>query len=369
MQSIATQMALPRLLPADSLAVVQAVLQTTPLPAHLLQTIVSKAAGNPFFLEELAWAMLEQRSSPVVPGIPDTIQAVLAARIDRLPPEEKRLLQTAAVIGPEVPIALLQALGELSEETIQQSLRHLQTAEFLYETSLFPERVYTFKHALTHEVAYGELLQERRRVLHARIAQTLLEHFPETAETRPELLAHHYTAAGVHAPAMRYWEKAGQRANERSAYVEAIDHFTKGLEMLHTLLDTPERAQYELQLQLALGDALTATRGYAVPEVGYAYTRAWALCQRLPETPQRFVALFNLWRFYNIRAELQTDRELAEQLVTLAQSQHDPLHLMQAHFALGETLFRLGHFAAAYDHLTQSLTLAPEPPVTRLGQR
>ncbi len=191
-------MALPRLLPEDSLAVVHAVLQTTPLAEHVLQAIVAKAAGNPFFLEELAWAMLEQRSSPAVPGIPDTIQAVLAARIDRLPPEEKRLLQTAAVIGPEVPIALLQVLGELSEETLQQGLRHLQTAEFLYETSLFPERVYTFKHALTHEVAYGGLLQERRRVLHARIAQALLERFPETAETRPELLAHHYTAAGVH---------------------------------------------------------------------------------------------------------------------------------------------------------------------------
>ena len=128
--------------------------------------------------------------------------------------------------------------------------------------------------------------------------------------------------------------------------------------MLHTLRDTPERAQYELQLQLALGDALTATRGYAVPEVGHAYTRAWTLCQQLPETSQRFVALFNLWRFYNIRAELRIDRELAEQLVTFAQSQGDPLHLMQAHFALGETLFRLGHLAAAYDHLTQSLTVA-----------
>ena len=244
-----------------------------------------------------------------MPGIPDTIQAVLAARIDRLPPEEKRLLQTAAVMGPEVPIALLQVLGELSEETLQQGLRHLQTAEFLYETSLFPERVYTFKHALTHEVAYGGLLQERRRVLHARIAQALLERFPETAETRPELLAHHYTAAGVHDQAIQYWERAGQRANERSAYVEAIDHFTKGLEMLHTLRDTPERAQYELQLQLALGDALTATRGYAVPEVGHAYTRAWTLCQQLPATSQRFVALFNLWRFYNIRAELQINPE------------------------------------------------------------
>ena len=116
---------------------------------------------------------MEQSPHPAVPGIPDTIQAVLAARIDRLPPEEKRLLQTAAVIGTEVPVPLLQAIAELPEEALHSGLAHLQAAEFLYETRLFPELVYTFKHALTHEVAYGSLLQERRRALHARIVEAL----------------------------------------------------------------------------------------------------------------------------------------------------------------------------------------------------
>src|SRR5206468_11320509 len=134
---------------------------------------------------------------------------VLAARIDRLPPEEKRLLQTAAVMGPEVPIALLQALGELSEETLQQGLRHLQTAEFLYETNLFPERVYTFKHALTHEVAYGSLLHERRRALHARIVEALEALASDRRDDQVERLAHHALRGEVWEKALTYGRQAG----------------------------------------------------------------------------------------------------------------------------------------------------------------
>ena len=172
-QSVATQMALPPLRPEDSRTVVQAVLQSTPLPEALLQTIITKAAGNPFFLEELAWAVREQRSHPAALGLPDTVQSVLAARLDHLPPVEKRLLQTAAVIGTEVAVPLLQAIAELPAEAVSQGLVHLQAAEFLYETRLFPEWVYTFKHALTHEVAYRSMLHERQRALHSRIVAVL----------------------------------------------------------------------------------------------------------------------------------------------------------------------------------------------------
>ena len=142
-------------------------------PAHQHQAIVARAAGNPFFLEELTWTAVAHGDHASPLPLPDTIQAVLAARLDRLPPEAKRLLHTAAVIGPEVPVPLLQAIAELPEAALHRGLAHLQAAEFLYETRLFPERVYTFKHALTHEVAYGSLLQERRRVLHARIVEAL----------------------------------------------------------------------------------------------------------------------------------------------------------------------------------------------------
>jgi predicted ATPase/class 3 adenylate cyclase len=356
-QAVVTQVALPRLLPEDSRVVVQSVLPTPSLPASLLQTIVATAAGNPFFLEELAWAVRERAPQTALPGIPDTIQAVLAARMDRLPPSEKRLLQTAAVIGTEVAVPLLQALGELSEEAIQQGLRHLQAMEFLYETSLFLEQVYTFKHVLTHEVAYGGLLQERRRGLHARIAQALLERFPETAETRPELLAQHYTAAGVHDQAIRYWEKAGQRANERSAYREAISHLTTALDLLVTLPESRARSQQELGVQMALGMALKATKGTVAPEVEQTYARARTLCEQVGEPPQLFRVLWGLWSVHRLRGEAQTARTHGEDLLRLARRLHDPDLLLEAHHALWTTLFYSGELAAIRPHLAQGLRL------------
>ena len=158
-----TQIALPPLRGPDSRTVVQSVLGAVSLPEARLQAMEAQAGGNPFFLEELAWEAVEQDDRGMPGTVPETVHAVLAARMDRLPPEAKRLLQMAAVIGPEVPVPLLKSLAELSEATLYRSLSHLQAAEFLYETCLFPEPLYSFKHALTHEVAYGSLLQERRR--------------------------------------------------------------------------------------------------------------------------------------------------------------------------------------------------------------
>ena len=180
-----TQVRLDPLPPASAEALLQALLGDDPSLEPLKRLLIARTEGNPFFLEESVRALVETGVLVGVPGayrlaqalptiqVPATVQAVLAARIDRLPPEEKRLLQTAAVIGTEVPFALLQAIAELPEEALHRGLAHLQAAEFLYETRLFPERDFTFKHALTHEVAYGSLLQERRRVLHARIVEAL----------------------------------------------------------------------------------------------------------------------------------------------------------------------------------------------------
>ena len=189
-------------------------------------------------------------------AVPATVQAVLAARIDRLPPDAKRLLQTAAVIGTEVPFPLLQTVADMAPETLHRSLAQLQGAEFLYETHLFPERVHTFKHALTQNVAYQSLLTSTRQQVHRQIAQALETRFPETAETQPELLAHHYTEAALYEPAVAYWQRAGQRALARSAYLEAINHVTTGIELLKTLPETPERTQQALTLHIALGAAL-----------------------------------------------------------------------------------------------------------------
>src|SRR5262249_41855357 len=152
---------------------------------------------------------------------------------------------------------------------------------------------------------------------------------PEITEIQPELVAHHYTAAGLIERALPYWQQAGERATQRSAYVEAIGHLTTGLELLKTLPDTPERVQHELTLQIALGSALIATKGYGVPEVGYAYTRARELCRQIGETPQLFPALLGLSVFHMVRAEYQTARELGEQCLSLAQRAQDPALLIE----------------------------------------
>ena len=172
-KSYATQLALPPLGPADSRRVVQAVLDPAPVPEPLMQGLLTKAAGNPLFLEELAWTVREHGHLQLPPEVPETIRAVLAARIDRLPPEAKQVLQTAAVIGTEVPLPLLQAIAAVPEATLHRSLAHLHAAEFLAETRLFPTPTWTFKHALIHEVAYSSLLQAGRRMLHARIVEAI----------------------------------------------------------------------------------------------------------------------------------------------------------------------------------------------------
>jgi tetratricopeptide (TPR) repeat protein len=255
-QSVATQLALPHLLPEDSRAVVQSVLQTTLLPEPLLQAIVTKAAGNPFFLEELTWAVIEQSPHPAVPGIPDTIQAVLAARIDRLPPEEKHLLQTAAVIGPEIAMLLLQAIAEIPAEALHRSLAHLQVAEFLYETRLFPDLVYTFKHALTHEVAYGSLLQERRRALHAQIVEVLETLYPARLAEQVERLAHHALRGEVWDKALMYCRQAGEKAMARSAHREAVVYYEQALDALQHLPTQHDTRAQAIDLRLALRSAL-----------------------------------------------------------------------------------------------------------------
>jgi predicted ATPase len=297
--------------------------------------------------------------------VPGTVQAMLAARIDRLPPEEKQLFQAAAVIGTEVPLPLLEAIAELPEAALHRGLAHLQAAEFLYETRLFPERAYTFKHALTQQVAYQSLLMITRQRYHARLARELEARFPETVETQPELLAYHCTEAGLAAQAIEYWQRAGERSTARSAYVEAVAHLTKGLEVLQMLPDTPERAQHELDMQLALGQALAVTKGAGAPEVGHAFARARELCRQVEDTPQLLRVLGGLAVFYRQRVELQTARELLEQCLALAQRQHDAARIIEIHAEMGLLLYYLGELVSAHTHLEQVLALSgPQPDRT-----
>jgi len=269
-----TQLRLDPLPPASADAFLQALLGDDPSLAPLKQLLIARTAGNPFFLEESVRTFVETGVLVREPGayrlaqalptiqVPAMVQAVLAARIDRLPPEEKRLLQTAAVIGTEVPLPLLQALAELPEADLHSGLTHLQAAEFLYETRLFPEYAYTFKHALTHEVAYGSLLQERRRGLHARIVEALERLAAERLAERVDLLAHHAFRGELWDKALAYYRHAGTRAAGCSAYREAVTYFQQALTAWAQLPESRERLAQGIDLQLDLRQAFFALGAY-----------------------------------------------------------------------------------------------------------
>src|SRR5262249_4293165 len=265
--------------------------------------------------------------------------------------------QVAAVIGAEVPGPLLQAVLGWPEAAVQESLTHLQATELLYETRLVPTPVYTFKHVLTQAAAAQALLPRARQALHEQIAQVLEARFPETLETQSELLAYHYTEAGLPAHAVPYWQRAGQQALQRSANLEAVQHLTTGLGLLATLPDTPARAQQELDLRIALGPALMATKGYAAPEVEQIYARARELCRQAGDTPQLFPTLRGLCWLYLTRGGLSPARELGEQMLRLAQHVQDPAFLLEAYRALGAILFWHGEFVASRTHLEQGIAL------------
>jgi predicted ATPase len=251
----------------------------------------------------------------------------------------------------------LQAVSPLNEGTLQQALARLIEAELLYQRGVPPQATYVFKHALIQEAAYQSLLKSTRQRHHQQVARVLEERFPATAEVEPELLAHHYTEAGLLARALPYWQRAGERALQRSAYVEAISHLTKGLEALKPLPDTSQRARQELNLQIALGQALTTTKGQAAAEVGQAYGRARELCQQVQNTGQLVQVLYGLWVFHTVRAEFHTVVDLSEELLALARSVHDPLYLIGTHWAVGSARFFLGQFPSAREHLDQSFAL------------
>jgi predicted ATPase len=341
----------------------------------LKRIILAKTEGNPFFMEEIVQELVEQgvlvrdpsvgaglRPTPTAkPGtdlhIPTTVQGVLAARIDRLPAEEKALLQTLAVIGKEFSLSLLKKVVEQPEEELYRLLSHLQAGEFIYEQPAFPEVEYTFKHALTQEVAHNSVLLERRRVLHERTARAIEEIFQARLEDHFGELAHHYSRSDNAPKAIEYLQLAGQQAVQRSANAEAINHFITALKLLKTLTDTPERVRQELALQIALGAPLSAAKGYGASEVEKVYARARELCQQVGETPQLFPVLWGLLLFFHARAEFETARELGEQLMHLAQRAQDSALLLEAHFLSGATLFTLGEIVLAREHFEQGIAL------------
>ena len=353
------------------------------LPAEVVQHIVAKTDGVPLYVEELTKMLLaspllrEEAAQYVLTGplravaIPDTLQDALMARLDQLN-MAKEVAQLGAVLGREFAYDLLQAIAPQDEDTLQTGLAQLVAAELLYQRGRPPRARYMFKHALIQDAAYASLLKSTRQQVHQQLAQVFEARFPALVETQPELVAQHYTAAGCTEQAVVYWQRAGQQASDRSAHLEALSHVTTGIELLKSLPETPEHTQQALALHIALGAALQVTKGYGAPEVEHAYTQARAWCQQVGETPELVPVLFGLWRFYGVRSQLHTARELGEILLRLAQRAHDSALAVIAHYALGTTWWWLGALPTARQHLEEGIALyTPEQRrelVFRMGQ-
>jgi class 3 adenylate cyclase/tetratricopeptide (TPR) repeat protein len=352
-----TQITLDRLSARNVRTMVEVVAAGKSLSDATIAVVVERTSGVPLFVEELTRAVLESADTRLTARqIPVTLHDSLMARLDQLGPA-KEVAQVGAVIGGAFSYELLHAVYPIAEENLQSALRNVANAELIFVRGIPPDSTYQFKHALIRDTAYEALLRSRRRELHQRLAQILVERFPESATSAPELLAHHCTEGGLVAQAVRYWRRAGRRATERSANAEAITQLSKGLELVKSLPATSERLMEEVKLQIALLTPLIATKGYTAPEVEKACNRALQQCQQLGEAPQLFTVLGGLNSIYYNRGELEISLELARRMLRLAESRGDPVLLLWGHYALGFTLASQGAFKAARGHLEQSIAL------------
>jgi class 3 adenylate cyclase/tetratricopeptide (TPR) repeat protein len=350
--------------------------------AALRRMIAERTEGNPFFIEEMVQALFDDgtlaRNGAVrlvralaEIRVPATVQGIVASRIDRLPADEKELLQTLAVIGREFPRGLITRMVGKSDSELDRMLSALQLAEFIYEQPAFPEAEYIFKHALTLEVAYKTLLLERRKQLHESVAAAIEALYPERLEDHLSDLAHHYGQSGNARNAVKYRHLAGRQAAARMAYNEAIGHFTAALELFGGLPENEERDRQELTLQVDLGPYLIATKGPAAEEVVMVFTRARSLCEKLREQVQLFWVTYALQFFHMLRLELREARELGERQIELAERSQNLAMRMAAYAAMAEVLSDLGEFSAAHDLCAKGLALdyIPETfPFVEIGE-
>jgi predicted ATPase len=333
----------------------------------LAHVIHQRTEGNPLFMVNVVEYLAAQGGrgetvETVQRGVPGDLRQMIEEQIHRLRAEEQQLLEVASVAGMEFSAAAVAAGAEIEVEAIEELCTQLARREFFLRpsgTTEWPDGTvaarYSFLHSLYQEVLYERLPAGRRQRLHQRIGEREEQGYGERAREIAAELAMHFERGRDYRKTVQYLQHAGENALRRSAHQEASSLLTKGLEVLQTLPDTPERAQKELTLQLSLGAVLAATKGFAAREAKLVYARARALCQQVEEPPEFFPVLLGLWGGHYMRGELSMARELSEQLLILAQRGQDPTHLLLAHSMLGETLLSLGEVASAQAHAEQSL--------------
>ena len=352
-----TQLRLDPLPPENAQALLEALLGQDPSLDDLKRRLIERTEGNPFFLEESVRTLVETRAlvgdrgryrlAMALPSIqvPTSVQAILAARIDRLPPEEKSLLETAAVVGPDNPVTLLQALIEQPEPALRQALASLQAAEFLYETRLFPEVEYTFKHALTQEVAYGSLLQERRRALHARLVDVIERLAADRLGEQVERLAHHAVRGEVWEKAVTYLRQAGAKALGRSANRAAAAAFEEALAASTHLPETPQRLEQEIDLHL---EARIALHPLGQPDAQIGHLRdAEQLASQLGDQHRLGWVLLHLSRFQMITGTPRETVAFAKRARVIAEALGDPTLRTAADHQMGFAHYLAGDYRQA----------------------
>ncbi|MEO6307595.1 MAG: adenylate/guanylate cyclase domain-containing protein [Nitrospiraceae bacterium] len=363
-----TSLTLSRLPRRQSAELVVAMTGGKALPPEVQQAILAKTDGVPLYIEALTENVLEsglltegnhsftlQATLKDLP-IPDSLHALLMERVDRLGPD-KEIVQTGAAIGREFTYELLQVTGEATDSLLRNALDLFVASGLISQEGEIPLATYHFKHALVQEAAYSTLPKKPRRLLHARIAKALESRFAERVKMEPELLAYHYEQAGLAGPAVDYWHRAARRDAERSANVEALNHFNKALDLLQDLPQGPERNALELELLIARGVPLLSVKGYASDEVEHNYRRAKDLSPEHSGSVHQFRAIRGLWVFHLVRGQLANARSLAENLLALANREQISDLLIDSHHLLGSTYFFLGRFDEAKNHLLTAKSL------------
>jgi predicted ATPase len=353
------------------------------VPAEVVSHIVAKTDGVPLYVEELTKMLLD---SPLLRAegdqylltgplsavsIPDTLQDSLMARLDQLR-TAKEVAQLGAVLGREFAYDVLQAIAPMDEAALQEGLRKLVEAELLYQRGRPPRSRYLFKHALIQDAAYASLLRSARQQVHANVAQALMDKLPELAETQPELLAHHYTQAGLAASAVDRWQAAGERAVQRSAYVEAVHSIDQALAQLAQLPPDEARDQRELTLQAMKMAPLQPVKGYSSPEIDAASGRALTLCRSLGDRARLFPVLYARWAFQYVAGRHREAFALSREYLELARGSGDDAALIVGQRIHAAGLFMRGDAEGAHGLAREAVQhYVPErhrPLIARFGQ-
>jgi class 3 adenylate cyclase/predicted ATPase/ABC-type transport system involved in cytochrome c biogenesis ATPase subunit len=363
-----TSLTLSRLPRRQSAELVAAMTGGKVLPPEVQQAILAKTDGVPLYIEAMTENVLESglltegNEAFTLKGplkelpIPDSLHALLMERVDRLGPA-KDIVQTGAAIGREFTYELLQATVEATDSQLRNALDLFVTSGLISQEGEIPIAKYHFKHALVQEAAYSTLPKKPRRLLHARIAKTLESRFAERIKMEPELLAYHYEQAGLAGPAVEYWHRAARRDAERSANIEALNHFNRALDLLKELPQGAERNALELELLIARGAPMLSVKGYASDDMEQNYLRAKDLLQEHSGSVHQFLAIRGLWVFHLVKGHIADAHGLAENLLSLANREQIPELLIDSHHLLGSTYYFLGRFDEAKHHLLTAISL------------